>query len=73
MANRKSKPWAVELTTGTYVVRTEHTSEAKAYQHVLDTTAAVTAGQSDVTRIRVEQWEPDPGRWAHYEDIHPNT
>ena len=72
MAARKSKPWAVILLSpGVPEQRTEHTSSAKAYQLVNDTRAAVQVGTSPVTRIRVEQWEPDYQRWARYELIDP--
>lgn len=69
---RKSKPWAVVLLgPGIPEQRTEHTSSAKAYQLVNDTRAAVHAGTSPVTRIRVKQWEPDGNRWALYDLIDP--
>lgn len=72
MAARKSKPWAVVLLgPGVPEQRTEHASSAKAYQLVNDARAAVRAGASPVTRIRVEQWEPDYQRWARYELIDP--
>ena len=68
----KSKPWAVIL-LGPDVPeqRTEYTSSAKAYQLVNDTRVAVRAGESPVTRIRVEQWKPDGSRWQWYDDIDP--
>lgn len=72
MAARKPKPWAVVLLSpGIPEQRTEHTSSAKAYQLVNGTRAAVHAGTSPVTRIRVEQWEPNYNRWATYELINP--
>lgn len=71
MAARKSKPWAVILRTPGQPIRTEHTSENKAYEKVREARAAIQAGTSPVTRIRVEQWEPDHQRWAWYDDIDP--
>lgn len=64
---RRSKPWAVVLTTPGEPVRTEHRSKPEAYRRVnLIRTQALT-GVRDVTRIRVEQWEPDYDRWSLYE------
>lgn len=71
MAGRKSKPWAVILRTPGQPIRTEHTSENKAYEKVRAESAAIQAGTSRATRIRVEQWNPDGGRWQWYDDIDP--
>jgi len=68
---RKSKPWAVICATAGQPIRTEHTSENKTYDKVREVCAAVKAGTSRVTRIRVEQWEPDGNRWALYDLIDP--
>lgn len=69
---RKSKPWAVVVNAPGEAVRTEHTSEAKAYEQVHAEVAAVKAGTSKASRIRVEQWERDYGRWALFDLIRPN-
>jgi len=68
---RKSKPWAVVLDPGREATRTEHTSEAKAYQQVRDVAAGVKDGSSSVTRIRVEQWDRDYSRWQLFDLIDP--
>lgn len=69
---RKSKPWAVIVITENGArVRTEHTSENKTYEKVRGELAAIKTGNSLVTRIRVEQWEPAYDRWVWYEDIDP--
>ena len=68
---RKSKSWAVVLSTAGGPIRTEHRSKAEAYRKVHDTRADVLNGISRVTRVRVEQWEPDYNRWALYELIDP--
>lgn len=73
MATRKSKPWAVILSTPGGPIRTEHTSQAKAYEKGLAERDAILNGTSRAYKIRVEQWEQDRQRWVHYEDIHPNT
>lgn len=68
---RKSKPWAVILRTPGQPIRTEHTSQAKAYEKVRAERLLAQQGASRVTRIRVEQWERDANRWALYDDIDP--
>lgn len=68
---RKSKPWAVILTTSDGPIRTEHTGENKTYEKVRASVAAVKAGESTTTAIRVEQWEPDGNRWDLYDLIDP--
>ena len=68
---RKSKPWAVILNTPGSPIRTEHTSEAKTYEKVRAEVAAAKSGASQVTRIRVEQWEPDGNRWTLFDLIDP--
>jgi hypothetical protein len=68
---RKSKPWAVVLSCSGSPIRSEHRSEAEAYRKVRTETAAAKAGRTTVSRIRVEQWEPDYNRWALYELINP--
>jgi hypothetical protein len=68
---RKSKPWAVILRTAGGPIRTEHTSEAKTYEKVRAEVAAIKAGASRVTRIRVEHWDRDAGRWILFDTIDP--
>jgi hypothetical protein len=68
---RKSKPWAVILNTPGQPIRTEHTSEAKAYEKIRTEVDAAKSGTSRVTRIRVEQWESDANRWTLYDLIDP--
>jgi hypothetical protein len=68
---KRSKPWAVVLATPGGPVRSEHRSKAEAYRKVHDTRADVLNGISRVSRIRVEQWEPDYNQWALYELINP--
>ncbi|MFG3051850.1 hypothetical protein ACGFZP_12995 [Kitasatospora sp. NPDC048239] len=68
---RKAKPWAVVLNAPGGPLRTEHTSEAKAYEHVRAELAAARAGASRVTRIRVEQWDRPAGRWQLFDLIDP--
>jgi hypothetical protein len=71
MATRKSKPWAVICTTPGQPIRTEHTSEAKAYEKVNAERLLANSGASRVTRIRVEQWDRDAGRWTLFDHIDP--
>lgn len=70
---RRSKPWAVICATPHGPFRTEHTSEAKAFEWVRYEADLVQAGAgfSSVTEIRVEQWEPAGGRWTTYDLIDP--
>lgn len=68
---RKSKPWAVICSTAGSPIRTEHTSEKQAFTKVRTEADHVQAGVSRVTRIRVEQWEKDPGRWILFDTIDP--
>jgi hypothetical protein len=70
---RKSRPWAVTLAPagGADATTTEHTSEAKAYEQVRAETAAVKAGTSTTSRIRVEQWNRLTNRWDLFDLINP--
>ena len=68
---RKSKPWAVFLYTPGGPMRTEHRSKPKAYRVVSIVREQAKAGTSRVTKIRVEQWEPDYNRWITYDLIDP--
>jgi hypothetical protein len=68
---RKSRPWAVILSTPSSLVRTEHTSEAKAYEQVRNEIADVKTGASQITRVRVEQWDRQAGRWQLFDLIDP--
>lgn len=70
---RKSKPWVVIVTTAHGgQVRTEHTSEAKAYERVraLRGTPADSA-EFSVAAIRVEQWEAAYDRWVLFDKLYP--
>lgn len=69
---RKSKPWAVILSTPDGHLRTEHTSQAKAYAQVNAERAAIAAGDSQTDEINVEQWEPAYSRWALYDTAYPD-
>jgi hypothetical protein len=68
---RKSKPWAVVLSTPGGPIRSEHRSQPEAYRNVQIVRQNVLDGTSRVTRIRVEQWEPNANHWALYELIDP--
>lgn len=68
---RKSKPWAVICSTSGGPIRTEHTSEAKAFEQVRTEADNVQAGYSRALEIRVEQWEKDASRWVPFETINP--
>jgi hypothetical protein len=68
---RKSKPWAVILYTPVGPIRTEHRSQPEAYRKINAEREQAKAGASRVTRIRVEQWEPNANHWALYELIDP--
>lgn len=69
---RKSKPWAVVLSTAGGPVRTEHRSQPEAYRKVQAERERIQSGMSRVARIRVEQWESDAGRWVNYETAYPS-
>lgn len=68
---RRPKPWAVVLRTPGAPIRSEHTSQKKAYETVRDAVAAAKAGTSRTIGIRIEQWEADYNRWVLYDDIDP--
>jgi hypothetical protein len=68
---RKSKPWAVILSTPGGPIRTEHRSQPETYRKVNAERELIKSGASRVTRIRVEQWEADASRWTWYEDAYP--
>lgn len=61
-ARRPSKPWKVILTqNGVQLVEIDHTSEAKALEHVR------AALQTGADTARVEYWED--GRWRWFETM----
>ncbi|MFH9812488.1 hypothetical protein ACH4NO_18070 [Streptomyces olivaceus] len=63
MSAKPRKPWRVILTQGgIQLAEIDHTSEAKAFEHVR---AALRAGADTA---KVMQWED--GRWWHFETIH---
>ena len=63
MSTRPRKPWRVILTQGGIkLAEVEHTSEAKAFEHVR------AALQSGADTARVMQWAD--GRWWHFETLH---
>ncbi|WP_327066824.1 hypothetical protein [Kitasatospora sp. NBC_01302] len=66
---RKSKPWAVICATPGQPIRTEHTSEKKAFEKVRAEADLVQQGRSRVTRIRVEKWATD--HWQLFDLIDP--
>jgi hypothetical protein len=69
---RKSKPWAVILTTENGAkVRTEHRSKPEAYRKVIEERVQAKAGATRVIAIHVQQWEPGYGQWALYERAYP--
>jgi hypothetical protein len=69
---RKSKPWAVIATTPAgATTRTEHTSEARAYEVVRNLRDAINTGVFSATAIRVEQWERDCDRWVWFDQPYP--
>ena len=63
MQAKPRKPWRVILTQkGIHLAEVEHTSEAKAFEHVR------TALKADADTAKVMQWED--GRWWHFETMH---
>ena len=69
---RKSTPWSVICNTPGDSTSTDHTSEAKAYEQVRAEVAAVKAGISTTTRIRVEQWDRLLNTWQLFDLVDPN-
>ena len=62
MPTKPRKPWRVILTqNGVQLAEVDHTSEAKAFEHVR------TALGAGADTARVEQWEN--GRWGHFETM----
>lgn len=68
---RKPKPWAVILSTPGGPVRSDHTSETKAYEKANAERDAIFAGTSRAYKVRVDWWDHTRDRWVHYEDVHP--
>jgi hypothetical protein len=68
---RKSKPWAVIVSTPGGPYRTEHSSQKKAYEKVLAERDAILAGTSRGYKVRVEQWEHDCNRWVWFDQPYP--
>lgn len=63
MTAKPRKPWRVILTHyGVESAQVEHTSEAKAFEHVR------TALRAGAETAKVMQWEG--GRWWHFETVH---
>jgi hypothetical protein len=63
MTTKPRKPWRVILTqNGVQLAEVDHTSEAKAFEHVR---MALRAGADTA---KVMQWEH--GRWWHFETMH---
>lgn len=70
-ARRPSKPWRVLLTRPGDSTRTDFRSSQAAYDHVREEKDKAEHGQTEVTAIRVLQWQE--GRWDLYERITPNV
>ncbi len=68
---KKSKPWAVIITTPEGHTRTEHRSQVKAYAQVNAEREAIHAGESNAGEINVEQWQPAYDSWMLYETAYP--
>lgn len=63
MQTKPRKPWRVILSQGgIQLAEIDHTSEAKAFEHVR------TALQAGSDTAKVMQWEG--GRWWHFETMH---
>lgn len=63
MTVRPRKPWRVILTQGgIQLAEIDHTSEAKAFEHVR------TALRAGADMAKIMQWEG--GRWWHFETVH---
>jgi len=61
------KPWRVILTGPTARVESEHTSERRAYDHLVSELRLAKTSERDHTEARVMQWEG--GRWWHFETV----
>jgi hypothetical protein len=68
---RKSKPWAVILSTPGQPIRTEHTSESEALQQANIVREEILGGWSQAHAVRIEKWDATADRWALYETVHP--
>ena len=66
-ARRPSKPWRVLLTRPGDSTRTDFRSEKATYEHVIEERRKAEEGITEVTAIRVLQWQE--GRWDLYERI----
>jgi hypothetical protein len=66
-----SRPWRLALITPGAPVYMSHRSEKAVYEAAEreQARAADPAGGSRVTRISIQQWDDEAGRWALYENI----
>lgn len=68
---RKSKPWAVVLSTAGGPIRTEHRSESEAHQQANTSREEILGGWSRAHAVRLEKWDATADRWTLYETVHP--
>ncbi|MFF7411688.1 hypothetical protein [Streptomyces lydicus] len=68
---KPSRPWRLVLSTQGAPVETKHRSCPEAYRAVAAEKERIATGSSRVTRIRVEQWSVEYGRWDLYERAYP--
>lgn len=70
MTTRPRKPWRVVLDTPEgSCPEVTFTSETKTYEYVVPERQKAERGETEVTAIRVYQWEG--GRWWHFETVTP--
>ncbi|MEV6181340.1 hypothetical protein [Streptomyces sp. NPDC052015] len=67
MTAKPSKPWRVALIGPSAVAKSEHTSEKRAYEHLVAELRLAKQGERPHTEARVMQWEG--GRWWHFETV----
>lgn len=70
-AQKPSRPWRLMMRTSGLVVESKHRSQPEAYREVAAQKEKIANGTTRVTRIRVEKWSVDYGRWELFETAYP--
>ncbi|HTE56981.1 MAG TPA: hypothetical protein VK698_39280 [Kofleriaceae bacterium] len=68
---KPSQPWRVKMITAGSILESKYRSEPATYRAVAAEKERIANGASRVTRIRVEKWNVDYGRWEHFEPAYP--
>ena len=70
---KPSQPWRLKMSTAGSILETKYRSEPATYRAIAEEKERIANGISRVTRIRVEKWSVDYGRWELFETAYPET